>query len=188
LATEPTRRLFTIHDYHRMVDAGILTEDDRVELLDGEIVQMTPIGSRHAGTVKRLTRVLVGGLGRDAVVGIQDPVILDDFSEPEPDVSVCVPRDDDYTSSHPRPDEILLLVEVADTSERYDRLRKLPRYAAVGVPETWLVDLTQNVIDVYGAPGPNGYEEHTTLGPGASLSPLRFPDVSIAVDDILPPA
>ena len=185
MATEPTRRLFTIDDYHRMVDAGILTEDDRVELLDGEIVQMTAIGSRHAATVKRLRYLLGERLGPRAVIGVQDPVILDDLSEPEPDLSICVPRDDFYADEHPRPTDILLLIEVADSSERFDRLRKVPRYAAVGLPEAWLIDLDADTIVVYRVASPSGYMERTIHQGGETISPLRFPDVEIRVDDVL---
>src|SRR5947209_4336192 len=104
MAVNPTRRLFTVDEYHRMVDAGILGEDDRVELIGGEIVQMTPIGPRHAGTVTKLVRLLIEQLGRRADVAPQNPATLDDLSEPQPDICVASPRDDSYTSGHPRPD------------------------------------------------------------------------------------
>lgn len=185
MATEPTRRLFTIDDYHRMVDAGILTKDDRVELFEGEIVQMASIGSRHAAAVKRLRRIFGERLGSRAVIGVQDPAILDDFSEPEPDISICAPRDDDYESGHPRPQDILLLIEVADTSLRYDRLRKIPRYATVGIPEAWLVDLERNVIEVHTGPGTSGYEQRTIHDRSSTVSPLLFPDISISVSEVL---
>ena len=185
MATEPARRLFTIDVYHRMADAGVLTEDDRVELLDGEIVQMTPIGSRHASVVDWLSRLLVERLGRRAHVRIQNPVILNDLSEPEPDVAVCELRDDRYVHAHPRPADILLLIEVPQTSGRYDRERKIPAYAAAGVPEVWLVDLERNTIEVYREPSQDGYTEVRSFGRADAVSPSRFPDCMIAVDEIL---
>jgi Uma2 family endonuclease len=185
MATEPTRRLFTIHDYHRMVESGILDEDDRVELLDGEIVQMTAVGARHAAAVKGLNQILGERLGGRAIIGVQDPVILDDLSEPEPDLSICAPDDRLYAAGHPRPADVYFLIEVADATLRYDRQRKIPRYAAVGVSETWLVDLQQNVIEVCRAPGADGYTERIICGIGETMSPSMFPDVTIAVDDVL---
>jgi Uma2 family endonuclease len=118
------RRLFTVDEYHRMVDAGILREDDRVELLDGEIVEMTPIGPHHAGCVNRLNRLLIEALGRRGVVTPQNPFLLDERSEPQPDLCVAKPRPDDYASGHPRPADLLLVIEVSDSSLTYDRNRK----------------------------------------------------------------
>lgn len=149
MATEPTRRLFTIHDYHRMGEAGILTPDDRVELLDGEIVHKDddrpPALRRGEGTPSD-----PGPTPRHpSGVGVQDPVTVDELNELEPDISVCAPRSDDYASGHPGPDDVYLLVEVADSSLRIDRLRKIPRYASGGIPEAWLVDLEANTVEVY---------------------------------------
>ncbi len=185
MATEPTRRLFTIEDYHRMVDAGILEEDDRVELLDGEIIEMTPIGPRHSGLVLRLTRLLIERLGGRGVVGPQNPVILDDLSEPQPDLYVCIPRADDYMAAHPHPSDILLIIEVSDTSLAYDRGRKATRYAAVGVPELWIIDLQHNVVEVLREPGRTGYALTLTHRSGETFSPSAFPDVEFAVDELL---
>src|SRR5437879_13558860 len=124
MAVEP-RRLFTVDEYHRMGDAGILDLGDRVELLAGEILEMTPISPGHGGCVKRLNRRLFELLGDRVVLGVQDPVILDDFSEPQPDLSICRPRADTYSTAHPRPEDIYLLIEVADTSQRRDRELKI---------------------------------------------------------------
>jgi Uma2 family endonuclease len=134
------RRRFNLADYHRMGEAGILSEDDRVELIDGEIIEMTPIGSPHGGRVKRLVYLLTQAVGPHAIVAAQDPVILDDRSEPEPDLALLRPRADFYTESHPRPTDVLLLIEVADTSLQKDRQVKVPLYARHGIPETWIVD------------------------------------------------
>src|SRR5438105_616378 len=134
----PHRR-FTVDDYYRMGKAGILTEDDRVELLDGEIVEMSPIGSPHAGGVTRCMRVLTRLLGDWAVVAVQNPVRLGPLSEPQPDVAVLKPRPDLYADSHPTPKDVFLIVEVADTSATADRQVKLPLYARAGIPEVWLL-------------------------------------------------
>lgn len=136
-----TRRRFTVDEYHRMAEAGILGEDDRVELLDGEIVEMTPIGPRHAGGVNRLTRLFTTRLGARAIVTVQNPVVLGVRWEPQPDLAILRPRPDFYSTAHARPEDILLIVEVAETSGEADRRVKVPGYAAAGVPETWRVDL-----------------------------------------------
>jgi Uma2 family endonuclease len=187
MATELTRRLFTVDEYHRMAEAGILGEDDRVELLDGEIVEMTPIGSRHAGCVKRLARLLIEKLGSQAVVGIHDPVVLDDLSEPQPDISVARPREDTYSRAHPRPADLLLLIQVAESSLDPDRTRKIPRYGRAGIPETWLVDLEAAWIELYRVPGPDGYADRTSAARGDTLTPQAFPNISIEVDEVLGP-
>lgn len=185
MATDVARHRFTVADYHRMIDAGILTEDDRVELLGGEIVEMTPIGSGHAGCVNRLTRLLIERLARRAVVTTQNPVILDDFSEPEPDIAVCRPRSDDYADGHPRPDDVLLLIEVAQTTQAFDREVKFPRYGRTGVPEAWLVDLEAGVVEVHSRPGPDSYAERTLHERGNSLAPSAIADLTVEVDEIL---
>jgi Uma2 family endonuclease len=179
------RRLFTVDEYHRMAEAGILDEDDRVELIGGEILQMTPIGSKHGGCVKWLNNCFVGRLGDRVVVGIQDPVILDDLSEPQPDVSLCRPSDDYYSSTHPRPGDLYLVIEVADTSQRRDRELKIPRYGRAGVPEAWLVDVEAEHIEIYRDPGPDGYASVEVVDRSAGIAPVAFPDLKIAVDDIL---
>ncbi len=118
---EPIRRhRFNVADYHRMGEAGILNEDDRVELIDGEIIEMTPIGSPHGGRVKQLNYLLTRAVGEEAIIAAQDPVILGDRSEPEPDLALLRPRADFYKESHPQPDDVLLLIEVADTSLEKD--------------------------------------------------------------------
>jgi Uma2 family endonuclease len=181
-----TRVRFTVDDYHRMADAGILDEDDRVELIDGEIVRMSPIGPEHAGTTKTLNRLLTLTLGDAAMIGVQDPVRLADDTEPEPDLSVLRPRADFYRDSHPVPAEILLLIEVADTSLLADRLVKIPRYARAGIPEVWLVDLDHRRIERYRRPSAAGYEDVTTIEPGESLASVVAPKLVIRADDLLP--
>jgi Uma2 family endonuclease len=179
-----SRRLFTSAEYHAMAEAGILSEDERVELIAGEIVRMAPIGSRHAGCVKRLNRGL-SRLGDRALVSVQDPIALGPSQEPEPDLALLRPREDDYTRSHPTPAEILLVIEVADFSLDYDRTVKIPLYAQAGIPEAWLVNLLQREIQVFRQPSDNGYREVGTLHPGDRLSPQAFPDFELRVEAIL---
>lgn len=184
MAVHAPKHAFTVEEYHRMAEAGIFTEDDRVELIEGEVLEMAAIGRRHAGIVNRLTRLFSHGLGDRAVVTVQNPVELGDRSEPEPDLTLAQPRDDFYSEGHPTPAEIFLLVEVTDTSHEYDRY-KIAVYAHHGVPETWQVNLVENLVTVFRDPSPEGYREVTRVSPGESLSPMSFPDFVIAVSDII---
>jgi Uma2 family endonuclease len=143
VGTQLQRRLFTADEFHRIAEAGILREDDRVELVDGEIVEMTPIGSHHAACVDRLNVLLQRSVDGRGIVRVQGPIRLDAHSEPQPDLSVLALRTDFYASAHPTPSNVLLVVEVAETSARYDRDIKIPLYARAAIPETWLVDLTE---------------------------------------------
>lgn len=135
MAVAAPRRLFTAEEYHTMLRAGILTADDRVELIEGEVLRMSPIGSRHAGGVNRLNDFFVRKLEGRAIVGVQAPVHLSDLSEPQPDLALLRPREDFYSHSHPTPGDVLLLIEVAETSADFDRAVKAPLYARAGVPE-----------------------------------------------------
>jgi Uma2 family endonuclease len=184
-ATLTTRR-FTVDEYYRMTEAGILGVGERVELIDGEIVQMAAIGSRHAGCVKRLNRLFVRGVEDRAIVQVQDPVRLSDLSEPQPDLAVLRPRTDDYTNAHPGPDDVLLVVEVADATVEVDRGTKAPLYAAAGIGEYWLVDLPQDEIQVFRTSTPNGYHDVRSYRRGDVLRPSALPGLEVPVADILP--
>jgi Uma2 family endonuclease len=179
------RRLFTTEEYHRMGEAGVFGPEDRVELVDGEIVEMSPIGSPHAACVDRLNVLLQRLVNDDAIVRVQGPVRLDAHSEPQPDLSVLRPRPDYYASAHPAPGDVLLLVEVADTSLRYDRLVKVPLYACRGIQETWLVDLATSTVDVFTHPSPQGYQESRRAGRNEPLISPTFPATTFSVNDIL---
>lgn len=179
------RRPITVAEYHRMGEAGILSEADRVELVEGELVAMSPVGSPHAGAVNALTRLLVGAVGAGGVVSVQNPVRLDDRTEPEPDLAVLKPRADDYRSATPGPGDVLLLVEVADTSVGYDRAIKAPLYAAHGIPELWIVDLTAREVEVHRTPGGGRYASVARVGPGGTLHPESLPGVSIPAAAVL---
>lgn len=182
---EPLKKLFTVSEYHSMAEAGILSEEDRVELIEGEIYRMAPIGSRHAGCVTSLIRLFAGLIGERMLLYVQNPVDLGDSSESEPDVTLLRFRNDHYASSHPTQDDVLLLVEVADTSIRFDRNVKLPAYARNGIPEFWLVDLTKNVVEVYRQPSAAGFRDVLQLRRGDRISSLAFPDLELNVSDIL---
>ena len=181
------RRRFSVEDYHRMLQAGILSEDDRVELIDGEIVEMAPTGPRHAGTVKALAHLLWRRLQGRAILSVQDPIRLGERSEPQPDLCLLRPRHDYYRSSHPTAADVLLLIEVAEATADYDRQVKVPLYGRHGVAELWLVDLGSEQVEVYRRPGEEGYGEVRSLGRGEVVSPLSFPDLALGVDELLGP-
>jgi Uma2 family endonuclease len=186
MAAEPIRRLFTTDEYHTMVESGILSEDDRVELIEGEIWQMSPIGPPHASHVMRLDHVIQRRLeSGQAIVCVQAPIHLDDLSEPQPDLALLRFREDFYAAALPAPPDILLVVEVSDTTVRHDRQVKMNLYARHGLPEAWLCDLPRSVIEVYRDSSPQGYRETLTLRRGDRISPLAFPDLQIEVDAIL---
>lgn len=180
-----SKRLFTVDEYEQLVSEGILTEDEKVELLEGEIIEMVPTGSHHSGTVKFLSAFLNQRLGTSVVIGVQDPIRLPPYSEPEPDISVMKPRADYYRSETPSAGDVLFLIEVADSSASTDRAVKLPMYATAGIPEVWIVDLTDDSVAVHRGPSEGGYAESSIARRGDSLSPSAFPDLTIAVNDIL---
>ncbi len=185
MATQLARYLFTVDEYYKMAEAGIFHEDDRIELLEGEIVNMAAIGSRHAASVARFTHAFVERLDGRVVVWVQNPVRLGERSEPQPDLALLTPRADFYANAHPTPGDVLLLVEVSQTSEEYDREIKIPLYARYGIVEVWLVDLSAEAIEIYGSPGPDGYIDVRKVGRGESLSVQAIPDVALEVNEVL---
>jgi len=186
MAAKALRRQFTLAEYYRMGDAGILTEDDRVELIEGEIIQLPPIGDPHAWCVNRLTRLFVLGIGDRGVVSPQNPFRLSQRSEPLPDIVVAHPRTA-LAGPHPTPGDVFLVIEVSDSTLAYDLEVKVPLYAREGVPETWVADLKGKRVCVYRDPSPEGYRVTLTFERGDRIAPSAFPDLEIAVDDILGP-
>jgi Uma2 family endonuclease len=176
---------FNVDAYDEMVACGILTSDDRVQLLAGEIVEMAPIGSRHAACVRRLDRLFTLALAERAIVSVQSPVALPPDSEPEPDIVILRPREDFYAQAHPRPSDVLLLVEAADSSLTLDQIVKLPLYAAAGIAEVWIVDLTANVIEAYTRPEQTKYREKRIVHGDVVLAPIALPELKLRVRDIL---
>lgn len=170
-----------------MAEAGILHEDDRVELIDGEILELSPIGSRHAACVSRLVTALIRAVGDRAIVGPQNPVRFPSDTEPQPDVALLKPRDDFYASAHPGPEDVLLLVEVSDATLAYDRGEKLGLYASTGIPEYWIADLNAGKIEVFSRLVNGEYRDLRKFGHGETVESSTVPDLSLAADDILGP-
>ena len=168
-----------------MIEAGILNEDDRVELIRGEIVQMAPISRDHASCVARLTHLLLGRLHGRIVLWPQNPLVILPDSEPEPDIILLTWRDDFYRHALPGPADVALLIEVTASSLSYDRRLKGPLYAQAGVRDYWIVDVEGDAVEVYRDPSAAGFQRTERVLRGATLAPLAFPDVTVAVADIL---
>ncbi|HIK12370.1 MAG TPA: Uma2 family endonuclease [Oscillatoriaceae cyanobacterium M33_DOE_052] len=185
MAIQLEKRLFTVEEYHLMAETGILKEDDRLELIRGELVKMSPIGTRHAACVKRLNQILSQKLGKLVIIGIQDPIRLNDNSEPQPDLALLQPRADFYATAHPQPGDILLLIEVADTTADFDREVKIPLYAQNQITEVWLVDITAQTLAVFREPTPTGYRYQQQLTMGDKVAMAVFPDLEIGVAEFM---
>ncbi|NJL66711.1 MAG: Uma2 family endonuclease [Oscillatoriales cyanobacterium RU_3_3] len=185
MSVQLQKRLFTVQEYHMMGEAGIFSKGDRTELIEGEIIQMAAIGTRHARSVKRLNRRF-NEIPEDlAIIGVQDPIQLTERTEPQPDVVLLQPRADYYGSAHPLPSEVLLLVEVADSTVDYDRNVKIPIYSRSLIQEVWLVDLNAECLEVYRQPTANGYALMQRFWSGQQVSPLAFPNCEVSVALIL---
>ena len=183
---EIVRRRFTVDDYHTMVEAGVLTEDDRVELIDGEIVEMSPIGSRHVACVGGLDDILHERIPRgSAVINVQSPIRLGEYREPQPDLSVLLPRPDRYADELPVAEDVLLVIEVSDTTLRYDRGVKLPMYAQAGIPESWLVDLPGGRIERHSEPVGGEYRQVRVARRGERIGSTVLPSLTLDVDAVL---
>jgi Uma2 family endonuclease len=184
MALQLPRHKFTADEYQQMGVSGIFNEDDRVELLDGDVVEMSPIGPRHVRSVNRLTMLLAPRLVGHAIVQVQSSLRLDVHWEPQPDVAVLRLREDDYVSGLPTGDDVFLVVEVVDSSRAYDRA-KLPAYARSGIPEVWLVDLQEQVLLSHRLPGAAEYRLVQTLRIGDSITPQALPEYAFSVESIL---
>lgn len=177
------RHRFDVEEYHRMLEAGVLSEDDRVELIGGEIVDMTPIGWRHVECVNRLTMLLAAfAAGKGYAVSVQNPLRLAGDAEPQPDLAIIKERP---RRNLPTSEDVVLIVEVAETSLAYDRDVKLPLYARAGIAEVWIVDLREHRIEVYADPAPGGYRVFRAAGPGEQLSSQTVEGLSLSVDEVL---
>jgi Uma2 family endonuclease len=178
------RRLFNREEYHRMGEVGILKPSDRVELIRGEIVEMSPMGSRHYAFVNNLNRLLVVRLTDRAIVAVQGPVVLADDSEPEPDLAVIRHRTEPYKERLAFKEDALLLIEVAESSLAYDRSTKLGLYAEAGIPEYWVVDCIGQSVDIYRTPDAGRYRDVSRVEGAASISLQAFPDVVLTLAEI----
>ena len=181
------KKLFTVDEYYEMARVGILTEADRVELIEGEIVEMSPIGSRHQAIVDKLASVFFDTVGDRALVRIQGPLRLADITEPQPDVQLLTPQDDFYVDGHPTQIDALLVVEVSDTSLAYDRNYKSAVYSMRGVPELWILDVNRPRLFAMREPAELGYRVVMELEAGDAIAPLALPDLSFTVSDLLGP-
>lgn len=184
MAVQVTRWQFTADDYERMVETGILGKDDRVELIDGEVIAMSPIGPPHAGIVNRLNAFLNRQLTNTAIVSVQNPIRLNDYSEPQPDLAVLQLKDDYYAQAHPTPADILLLVEVAGSSFEYDSEEKMPRYAQDAIPEVCLIDVDHQTVTQYAHPSIVGYSYQMKLARGQMLVAQTITGLEIEINAI----
>jgi len=185
MSVEVVKKQFNVEEYYRMAAAGILSEQDRVELIEGEIIRMNPIGSRHAACVGRLTELLGERARHVAIVWVQNPVQVNDYSEPVPDITLLRRRDDFYKHANPQAADVLLVVEVSDSTVNYDRKVKVPLYARAGVPEMWLVNQPEDLIEVYSRPAEGAYQETRLVRRGESLTAASVAGLTLDADDVL---
>ena len=187
MTTVMTKRRFSVNEFYKMAKAGILCEDDRVELVDGEIVDMAGIGSYHASCVDALTYMFVRRAPEGIIVRVQNPVHLNEFNEFQPDLAILLPRDDFYKESHPTPKDVLLIIEVSDSSVDYDRNVKLPRYAREAIPELWQVNLVYEHIDAFTDVDPlaGTYRTRRRYLRGDSVTPTLLSEITLEVGEIL---
>ncbi|HEY0324316.1 MAG TPA: Uma2 family endonuclease [Pyrinomonadaceae bacterium] len=185
MSLQVAKHFFTVAEFERMGEAGIFSEDARLELIEGEIVEISPIGSRHAACVKRLSRYLNRTIGDIALISTQDPIQLNDFTAPQPDIALLQLRDDFYESAHPKPQDVLLIIEVADTTVDYDRLIKLPLYAKAGIPEVWIINLPADRVEINATPDNGAYKIATEVRRGEQAQAQTISSLSIPADMIL---
>ena len=177
-------RLITASDYDRMIEAGIYTENDRIELLNGEIIEIIPKGKRHASANDKVARFFYKLFDEDIIIRNQNPIILDDFSEPEPDIVLAKWDDKGYAENHPTPTDILLVMEISDTTLAYDREDKARAYSRNGIGQYLLLNLQKETIEDYREPSADGYQFKRTLRKGNSLNLVAFPEIEIKIDDL----
>jgi len=180
-----TRHRFTVAEYVRMGQTGIISEDERVELVCGEVIEMSPIGERHAACVAVLTQLITLRLRLGALVWAQNPIVLDDYSEPQPDLAILKPRPDNYRTSKPTPGDVLLVIEVSDSTLEYDRKVKMPLYAGAGIPEAWLVNLPEERIEVYSDPAGGEYQTVRSYARGRRLQSHTLASLRLSVSKVL---
>ncbi|WP_462321554.1 Uma2 family endonuclease [Halochromatium sp.] len=181
----PQPHQVTVREFFLMGEAGVLDPEARIELIEGVMIDMPPIAPPHAGRTKRLTSLLIEAIGRRAIVSTQDPILLGDLSAPQPDIAVLKPRDDFYTAEHPRADDVLLVIEIADSSVRYDRECKLPLYARFGIPEAWLIDIPARAIWGYREPENGAYQTSLQLEAPHRIRPSMLDGLEIALAELV---
>jgi Uma2 family endonuclease len=185
VAVFPQKHLTNLDEWHRLGDAGIFPPESRMELIEGEILHMAPIGFNHAGHINRLISFFAPLLAGKAAISAQNPLQLGDLSEPEPDFMLLRPEANFYSTRHPKADDVLLLIEVSDSTLRFDRSQKARLYATYGIPEYWIINLIDNCLEVYRQPQDGDYQDKSILSKTDSLNLLVLPDIRVAVGDIL---
>lgn len=178
------RHRLTVAEYYRMAEVGILPQEARMELIEGEVIDMPPIGSLHAGTVIYLANRLTYAVRDRAIVSTQNPLFLDVHSEPQPDIALLRPRADFYRNAHPTTADVLLIIEVADTTLPYDTQIKLPLYARQHIPEVWLVDLANQRLSIYRSPTASGFQGVQPCFNFSSVTPLLLPGVTVDLSEL----
>jgi Uma2 family endonuclease len=185
MESEPRKHLITVEEYYRMAEVGLLAPDARVELIEGEIIDMVPIGSRHARAVNHLSRQFTRAAGDLALVRSQSPVRLDGSSQPEPDIALVAPRADEYGVAHPAPADVLLIVEVSDSTLHHDRDVKLPLYARHGIPEVWIVDLQGGRLHIHRVSDGERYQEQSTIEHPGIVKITALPGIQVDLSGLL---
>ena len=183
----PVLRLISVKDYHCMAEAGILRPEERVELVSGQILRLFAKGTAHSAAITRTRRLLESRLGEQVLIRLQDPIVLDDYSEPEPDIAVVVLDPLDYEDHHPTVSEVFLIIEIADSSLQYDCQVKAPVYAQSGIRDYWVLDVNARQLHVYRLPSPEGYQSVTVLAEEVVISPIAFPNCEITVKEMFCP-
>ena len=179
------RKKFCTKEIYKMMEVGILPEESGWELIDGEIIHTTTIGSKHASIVKKLNKKLTALVGDKAIISVQDPIHINEYNEPEPDIAIIQPREDFYAESHPLPQDILLLFEISDSTVRYDREIKKTLYAEAEIVEFWLVNLIEHTIECYSSPKNGNYRLVKIVGAGEAAESVSVENLSLRVDEIL---
>jgi Uma2 family endonuclease len=175
-----------VEQYQRAIEAGVFPKNDRLELIDGEIIHMDPVGKEHAAAVYRASKIFFSlDMRGEAIVRGQSPILLNLGAQPEPDVALLRPREDSYEESLPEPADVLLLIEVADSSLEFDREIKLPLYAEAGIMEVWIVNLKDNILEVYRDPAGKEYQTKRELSGEETIAPLAFPDLKVKLSDLI---
>lgn len=182
----PTRKKFTVDEYYRLGDIGVIAPDERTELIEGEIYKMSPIGCYHAACVGKISKIFYSLFLTCGSIRIQQPIRINDYSEPEPDVSIVHLKDNEYADGHPRPDEVYLVVEVSVTSLDFEQSMKLELYAKANIPEVWTVDIENDAVEKYTAPADGHYQSNVVLKKTDTLHVEAFEDKKFEVNDILP--
>jgi len=176
---------FRVEDFRKMTEVGILPEESGWEIIDGYLIDKMSIGSKHAGTVKILNRILTIWAEKNAIVSVQDPIHIDEYNEPEPDIALLKPREDFYTKSHPTPSDVLLLIEVSDSTVEHDRETKKTLYAEAGIAEFWLINLKNKTIEVYTQPKNSSYYSARILESGETIESAAIENLTLTVEEIL---